>query len=331
MPPPMPGAGPLNLITDIDGLLVGQAHDEMLRSGVTVLTADQPFTAGVHVMGGAPGTRETELLAPDRLVQQVDALVLSGGSAFGLDAAAGVMDGLRGQGRGLPVGDIRVPIVPAAILFDLANGGAKDWRVSPYPDLGRAALEARGRVFDLGSAGAGFGATTARLKGGIGSASWVTGHGVMLGALVAVNPVGCVTTGEGPQFWAAPFEQGTEFGGRGVSSAPVQLPMLTKIDRQATTLAIVATDATLDQAQLTRLAIAAHGGIARAILPSHTPFDGDLIFAVSTGSGAPVDQMKAGELGHAAACCLSRAVARAVFEARALPGDLLPSWASLYA
>ncbi|TVR45439.1 MAG: peptidase T4, partial [Rhodobacteraceae bacterium] len=153
-----PRPGPRNLITDIAGLRVGHAHDAELRSGVSVLLGAGPLRAGVHVMGGAPGTRETDLLAPDRLVQEVDALVLAGGSAFGLDAASGVMAGLRAMGRGFAVGGTRVPIVPAAILFDLANGGNKDWRDSPYPAMGGAALRAADADFALGSHGAGYGA-----------------------------------------------------------------------------------------------------------------------------------------------------------------------------
>ena len=320
--------GPRNLITDVAGLRVGNAHDAALRSGVTVLCADQPLRAGVHVMGGAPGTRETELLASDRLVQEVDALVLSGGSAFGLDAASGVMDGLRALGRGFAVGDMRVPIVPAAILFDLGNGGAKDWVRNPYSALGLAALENAAPEFALGSAGAGFGATTARLKGGLGSASWVLEGGITVGAVAAVNPVGCVTMGQGPQFWAAPFEEGAEFGSCGMGRAGPVLP--TKLSREATTLAIVATDAALDQAQLTRMAIAAHDGIARAIVPSHTPFDGDLVFAVSTATRPVADAAALLEIGHAAATCLSRAIARGVYEAATLPGDMLPSWQSRF-
>ena len=316
--------GKRNLITDVTGLQVGHAQDEELRSGVTVLTAQQPLRAGVHVMGGAPGTRETESLAPDRLVQEVDALVLSGGSAFGLDAASGVMDGLRAAGRGFDIGGLRVPIAPAAILFDLANGGAKDWVKNPYAGLGRAAFQAAAEDFALGSAGAGFGATTARLKGGLGSASCVLEGGVTVAALVAANPVGCVTMGQGPHFWAAPFEIGAEFGGFGPGQAE-RVPV-TKLAREATTLGIVATDAALDQAQLTRMAIAAHDGIARAIVPAHTPFDGDLVFAVSTAAGPAPDAVALLEIGHAAACCLARAIARGVYEARSFPGDLLPSW-----
>ena len=193
--------GPLNLITDVEGLRVGNAQEARLKSGVTVLTGDAPFACGVHVMGGAPGTRETDLLAPDRLVQAVDALVLSGGSAFGLGAAEGVMAGLRAAGRGFAVGTARVPIVPAAILFDLLNGGDKGWGDSPYPALGRQAYETAGTRFSLGSAGAGAGAATARWKGGLGSASAVLEDGATVGALVAVNALGSVTAPSG-QFWA---------------------------------------------------------------------------------------------------------------------------------
>ncbi|SDE33189.1 P1 family peptidase [Limimaricola pyoseonensis] len=318
--------GPRNLITDIAGLRVGQAHDVRLRSGVTVLTGDAPFSAGVSVMGGAPGTRETELLAPDRIAGGgVDALVLSGGSAFGLDAASGVTAGLRAMGRGFEAAGHRVPIVPAAILFDLANGGDKGWDDSPYPALGRAALEAAGAEFALGSHGAGFGATTARLRGGVGSASMVLESGHVVGALVAVNAVGCATAG-GAQFWAAPWEIGAEFGGRGpVAEAG---PPFTKLDAAPgtnTTIAIVATDAALDRGQCHRMAVAAQDGMARALVPAHTPLDGDLVFSAATGAKPLADPLgDALGLGHAAACCLARAIARAVFEAA--PGGPLPCW-----
>ena len=196
--------GPRNLITDVAGLRVGNAQDGRLRSGVTVLTADRPFVAAVGWMGGAPGTRETDLLSPDRLVQEVDALVLSGGSAFGLAACDGVMAGLAAAGRGFAVGPARVPIVPGAILFDLLNGGDKGWPANPYPALGRAALEAAGPGFALGRAGAGFGATTGRGPGGLGSASAVLSSGLTVGALVAVNALGSARVGEGRWDWAAP-------------------------------------------------------------------------------------------------------------------------------
>lgn len=320
--------GPRNLITDVAKLRVGQAEDHRLRSGVTVLTADAQFTAGVHVMGGAPGTRETDLLSPDRAVQQVDALVLSGGSAFGLDAASGVAEGLRAMGRGFAVGGARVPIVPAAILFDLLNGGDHGWSENPYRALGRAALAAAGETFEIGTAGAGTGATTVTLKGGIGSASAVLPTGETVGALVAVNALGSATVGEGPHFWAAPFEIGHEFGGLGPAPRyPDPMAAPTKLAQHAnTTIGIVATDAALSQAQCTRLAVAAHDGLARALLPSHTLMDGDAIFAVATGGQDAPDPARQVALGHAAACTMARAVARAVFAARPMAGDLVPTW-----
>ncbi|GGE37629.1 peptidase T4 [Primorskyibacter flagellatus] len=325
--------GARNLITDVPGLRVGNATDPLVKTGATVMVADAPFTAGVHVMGGAPGTRETDLLAPDKTVEQVDALVLSGGSAFGLDAASGVADGLRGMGRGYDAGGIRVPIVPAAILFDLRNGGDKDWAENPYRDLGRAALDAAAERFGIGTEGAGTGANTAGLKGGLGSASVVLPSGVTVGALVAVNAIGSAVVGEGPEFWAAPFEVGEEFGGRGLPTVwPDPHVAVTKLGtHRHTTIGIVATDAALSQAQCTRLAVAAHDGYARALVPSHTPHDGDLIFAAATGAHV-LDQPALDTLviGHAAAVCVSRAIARAVFAATPAPGDPFPTWAQRF-
>ncbi|CTQ34280.1 P1 family peptidase [Jannaschia rubra] len=316
--------GALNLITDIAGLRVGNADDAKVRSGATVLLGDAPFVAGVHVMGGAPGTRETDLLAPDKTVQEVDALVLSGGSAFGLDAASGVADGLRAMGRGFAVGDQRVPIVPGAILFDLLNGGDKGWDRNPYGALGRAALDDAGRQFPLGSVGAGFGATTMDLAGGLGSASVVLDCGITVGALVAVNALGCVCD-DGGRFHSAPYEMDAEFGGRGPARLdPAWEPYGDRRQGQSTTIAIVATDAVLTQAQATRLAVAAHDGMARAIVPSHTPMDGDLVFAAATGTRALPDPVwDALRLGHAASACLSRAIARGVYAA---DGGILPAW-----
>lgn len=326
--------GMTNLITDVAGLYVGHARDDALRSGVTVLTADAPFACGVKVMGGAPGTRETELLAPDKMVQAVDALVLSGGSAFGLAACDGVADGLRRMGRGFQIGPVRVPIVPGAIVFDLLNGGDKDWRENPYPALGGAALRAAATRFDLGSEGAGTGAMTHRWKGGVGSASAVLECGITVGALVVVNALGSVTVGEGGHFWAAPWEMNAEFGGLG--AAPAHLaghePALTKRLGEATTIAIIATDAAMDKAALTRLATAAHDGMARAIVPSHTPYDGDLVFAASTGARPlPDPALTPFQLGHAAACVLARAIARGVYAARPYPNDLQRCWSQDWA
>jgi len=325
--------GARNLITDVPGLRVGNASNGVIRTGVTVLAGDGPFTAGVHVMGGAPGTRETDLLSPDKTVQEVDALVLSGGSAFGLDAASGVVDRLRAAGRGYAAGPFRVPIVPAAILFDLANGGAKDWEENPYAALGRRAYDALAEEFGLGTEGAGTGGLTAGLKGGLGSASVVLPSGHTVGALVAVNALGTATVDGSEHFWAAPFELGDEFGGRGVATAwPDPHFAMTKANaRRNTTIGIVATDAALTQAQCTRLATAAHDGFARALVPSHTPHDGDLIFAAATGA-RPMETPAADTLilGHAAAICMARAVARGVHAARSEPGDVFPAWSALH-
>ncbi|TRW96035.1 P1 family peptidase [Paracoccus sp. M683] len=327
--------GPFNLITDVAGFRVGNAQDQVLRSGVTVLTADAPFGAAVHVMGGAPGTRETDLLAPDKLVQGVDALVLSGGSAFGLAACDGVMAALHAAGRGFAIGPVRVPIVPGAIVFDLLNGGDKDWQDNPYPALGRQAFGAAGTDFAIGSAGAGLGAMTARLKGGLGSASAVLEAGYTIGALVVVNALGSANVGEGPHFWAAPWEMGSEFGGLGLPPTgfpATDEPRPGKRLGEATTIAIVATDAALDKPALQRLATAAHDGMARALVPSHTPFDGDLVFAASSGA-VPLRDPDADPflLGHAAAGVLARAIARGVHAARPAPGDLQPCWQAVTA
>jgi L-aminopeptidase/D-esterase-like protein len=321
--------GPRNLITDVEGLRVGNATDHLVRTGCTVLTGDAPFTASVHVMGGAPGTRETDLLAPDRLVQAVDALVLSGGSAFGLDACSGVADGLRASGRGFQVGDQRVPIVPGAILFDLLNGGDKAWAQNPYAALGAKALAAAGQEFQIGTAGAGYGAMTGLWKGGLGSASAVLPSGLTVGALVAVNALGSVTVGDGPQFWAAPWEEGAEFGGLGPATAfpPAESPLPRKRVGEATTIAIVATDARLSKAEAQRMAVAAHDGMARAILPSHSLLDGDLVFAAATGKRVMTDPVTDSfQIGHAASICLARAIARAVWLAEPMAGDLQPAW-----
>lgn len=323
-----------NLITDVAGILVGNSEDAGVKSGVTVVLCEDAAVASVHVMGGAPGTRETDLLAPEQSARAVDALVLSGGSAFGLAAADGVMAGLAALGRGVAVGTARVPIVPAAILFDLLNGGDKAWGPdSPYRALGRAALADAAVEFAIGTAGAGTGATTANLKGGLGSASARLAGGGMVGALVAVNAVGQATIGSGPHFWSAPFEIDGEFGALGFPPSMPADAVTLRHKAQArpqsgalenTTIAVVATDLKLTKSEAKRVAVMAHDGFARAIWPSHTPIDGDLIFAVSTGrSTAPVDLI---ELGSAAAAVIARAIARGVYAARPASGDLLPAW-----
>src|SRR5262252_8021629 len=205
-----------NLITDVSGVRVGHAGDAKLGSGVTAIVFDVPAVGSIDVRGGGPGTRETALLDPAQTVEGIDAIALSGGSAFGLDAASGVQAYLREQGRGFAVREARVPIVPGAILFDLLSGGDKDWgRYPPYRELGYAAAAAAGCDFALGSVGAGLGATTVNLKGGLGSASTVTSGGHVVGALAGVNAAGSVVVGDGPWFWAAPWEHDNECGGRG--------------------------------------------------------------------------------------------------------------------
>ncbi len=348
--------GARNLITDVPGLQVGNAHDTELKSGVTVLSAQQPFVASVDVMGGAPGSRDIELLAPDKLVEHVDALVLSGGSAFGLDAASGVSSALRRDQRGFTVGPVQVPIVPCAIIFDLINGGNHQWIDNPYSGLGNTAYGQLRKDFAIGSAGAGIGATTARLKGGLGSASLLLPDGVVVGALVVANPHGHVCVPGSQNFWAAPFEINDEFGGLGVADTydALSLPVNNKFQAYAqmygdpaegaqgsdtagssaglnTTIAIVATNANLTKAQLKRMAVAAQDGMSRAIVPSHTPFDGDLVFAVSTQDQAMSDPSNDVMLiGHAASVCLSRAIARGIYHANSVEGDTLPSWQQLY-
>ncbi len=319
--------GTRNLITDVPGILVGNAQDTEIKTGTTVVTSDKPFTAAVHVMGGAPGTRETDLLTPENLVEQVDALVLSGGSALGLEAASGVSDGLRAADRGYEIRGQRIPIVPAAIILDLGWGGKDDWEGNPWHGLGRAALADAGQDFPLGTIGAGTGATTAGLKGGLGSASVALHSGATVGALAIANPVGQVTIGDGPQFWAAPFEVGEEFGGQGMAPAPERLRSTKVEPGGATVIAVVATDLDLTKPQAKRLAVMAHDGIARAVVPSHTPFDGDLVFAASTGRiKSKTPDLDLISIGHAAATCLARAIARAVYEATPAPNDPFPTW-----
>jgi len=265
-------------------------------------------------------------------VEGVDAIVLSGGSAFGLDASGGVMALLREQGTGIAVGPAIVPIVSQAIVFDLLNGGNKSWGAqSPYLALGREAAEAAlPGAFTLGTVGGGYGATTVNLKGGLGSASGRTRSGAMVGAIVVVNAVGSAVVGNGPHFWAAPFEQNREFGGAGIASSISASDLALRMKGGAppsTTIALVATDVTLTKAQAKRLAIMADDGMARALRPSHAPMDGDTVFAVATQRGPAVDPVELAELGHVAADCLSRAIARGVYEATALPfAGALPAW-----
>jgi L-aminopeptidase/D-esterase-like protein len=335
--------GPRNLITDVAGLAVGHAEDHRLKSGVTALVCDRLTTASMQVLGGAPGTRDTELLDPHNTVQGVDAVFLSGGSAFGIDAGSGIQAALREAGRGFAVGPARVPIVPGVILFDLLNGGDKSWgRYPPYRELGYAAAANTGLDFALGSHGAGTGATTAGLKGGLGSASVCLSDGAMIGALVAVNALGSVTLGSSRHFRAAAFECDGEFGGFGlpnplpsdISEIVTKMgpgPQPTATDGVNTTIAVIATDAVLSKAECRRLAVSAHDGFAQAIWPSHTPMDGDIVFALATGtSGKAPDPLGFIELCAAASACMARAIARGVYHASPAAGDLLPTYSQRF-
>ncbi|MDX2235918.1 MAG: P1 family peptidase [Hyphomonadaceae bacterium] len=331
---PVPGApvfcapGPRNAITDVAGLRVGSAEDGGVRTGVTVVLPDARAVAAVDVRGGGPGTRETDALAADTLVDAVDALVLSGGSVYGLGAADAVAARLGAAGRGYRVapGVKPAPIVPAAILFDLSNGGDKDWgETPPYARLGAEALAAASADVRQGSFGAGAGARAGALKGGQGAASLVLGDGSVVGALAAVNSWGSVVMPGSNAFWAWPFEIGEEFGAvrppaRAVSPLDWGLAKANPAPRANTTIAVVATDVALTPAQARRVAIMAQDGLARAIRPVHAPFDGDVVFVLSTARRA-LPEPVAGHvamLGAVAADVLARAVARGVHAARPL-------------
>ncbi len=324
-----------NRLTDISGVRVGHADDRKLASGTTAIVFDEPAVAAIDVRGGGPGTREGILLDLANTVERIDAIALSGGSAFGLEAGGGVQAYLAEQGRGFAVGGARVPIVPGAIVFDLLNGGDKNWgRFAPYRELGYAAAAAATTDFSLGSVGAGLGATTANLKGGIGSASASTSDGTKVAALAVVNAIGSVIMGAGPHFWAAPFERDHEFGGRGwpAASGPDITDIRLKGGRMATpiestTLAVVVTDAILTKAQAKRLAMIAQTGFARAIYPVHSPLDGDVVFAAATGAKSIDPLAGLTELGAIAANVVARAIARGVYEATSLPfAGALPDW-----
>jgi L-aminopeptidase/D-esterase-like protein len=326
--------GPRNLITDVPGLAVGHATDERVRSGVTVLLGDTAWTAGVDVRGGGPGTRETEALDPANLVGRAHAIVLAGGSVFGLAAADGVASALSARDVGLHLRENSpaIPIVPAAVLHDLGNGGDKLWGVDPpYRTLGMQALDGAGAEFALGSVGAGRGAMAGLERGGIGSASIDLQNGLVVGALVAVNSVGSALMPDGRTFWAWAFELNAEFGGSKTAikkmdvSEPApdesRLRALGRLQSGAnTTLVVVACSADLTTVECKRVAIMAHDGVARAIRPAHTPFDGDTVFALASGAVAlgadPRRAAHVGRIGSAAADCTARAIARAVYHAR---------------
>ncbi|MDH3665394.1 MAG: P1 family peptidase [Paracoccaceae bacterium] len=318
----MPEAGPKNSITDVPGILVGNAEDAGLVTGVTAVVAEAPAVAACAVAGGAPGTRGTTVLDPASVMTHVDAVVMSGGSAFGLDAPGGALDWLRQSGRGFPIGGINVPIVPGAIIFDLLTGGPKDWDHPPWFDLGRQATANAGSDFALGNAGAGIGATAGALKGGLGAAS-VIDDALVVGAVVVVNSLGSVVMPGTHCFWAWPFERNREFGGAPPPhEAPADpAPAAEGQPGANTTLAVVATNAALDRDDARRVALMAQDGFARAIRPVHTPLDGDTVFVLATGAVPVTDKTASiARIGSHAADCVARAVARGVYEATPLAG-----------
>ncbi|MZR29344.1 P1 family peptidase [Sneathiella litorea] len=324
--------GTRNLITDVEGIKIGNAEDPGAMSGVTVVVPDNAAVGGVDVRGGGPGTRETEALNPDCMVERVDAIVLSGGSVYGLEAASGAVMALAKQGRGFEAKGIHVPIVPAAILFDLANSGNKNWGdMPPYRQLGIDATENAGEDFPLGNVGAGYGAAAGKMKGGLGSASLVSDDGIQVGAVFAVNPVGSVIMPGTRHFWAWPFEQGEEFGGFGApefkKDMPLDMPVESRL-AENTTIGVIATNITLTKSEAKRVAIMAHDGLARSIRPVHTPFDGDSIFVLSTEKEELAGPRPLGvaRIGAMAADCVARSIARGVYNAKSLGG--LPGFMS---
>jgi len=289
-------SGKNDSFTDVPGLKVGQAHNVNVCTGVTAIIPDEPVAMGVDVRGGGPGTRETEALDPTCLVDQVHGLVLSGGSVFGLAAADAVTAGLSQQGIGLPFGPRPVPVVPSAILFDLKNGGNKEWGANPpYYKLGAEALSAASCTVEQGPIGAGYGARAGAQHGGVGCASLQTEDGLIVSSLIVVNSFGSVIT-----------DTQSEHG-------VVTMPKVGFIGTN-TTIGVVATNARLDKAACKRLAIMAQDGLARTIRPIHTPFDGDTLFALSTGE-QPLTQelaLSLTVLGTLAADCVARAVEKAI-------------------
>ena len=319
----MQTTGKHNGLTDIPGIWVGSYTDVTAASGTTVIMCPDGAVGGVDVRGAAPGTRETDLLAPENLVEQVNAICLSGGSVYGLAAADGVVRHLESRSLGFPVGGTHVaPIVPAAVLFDLGRG--QQFKPPVDADWGTQACRAAGKgAIQTGCVGAGTGALSGGLKGGLGTASQVMATGILVGALAAVNSLGSTLNPSTGNFWEARLAIGKEFAGR--LRKPVVLPdPPPPAAGQNTTLAVVATDAVLNKTQAKKIAMMAHDGMARAIRPAHTMFDGDIVFCLSTGRRplpeaagffpAPAAQAL-NELGHAAADCLARAIMDAILAA----------------
>lgn len=317
----MPAPGPLNTICDVPGLSVGNAEDPDLTTGVTVIVPDQPAVAAVDHRGGGIGARDTVLLGPGSTVQEIHAIALSGGSAYGLDAAGGVMHTMRAEGRGFQIGGEVVPIVPSAIIFDLLCGGPKTWDRPVWWELGRNAYAARSQNVLQGNVGAGMGATAGAMKGGLGSVSLVS-DAWTVGVLSIANPVGEVLIPETDTFWAWMFERDSELGNQIPPSAPLRPtdpPGAAPLAN--TTLSVVATDVALTKDQAVRIAIMAQDGMAQAIRPVHSPYDGDTVFVMSTAQRhASLTPHDITALGTEAAECVARSIARGVYEATGLSG-----------
>jgi L-aminopeptidase/D-esterase-like protein len=325
-----------NLITDVPGVLVGNAADVGVGSGATTVIFEEPVVASSLVIGRASAGYDLGSQDLEATQDYVDAVVLSGGAVYGRDAAAGVRAWLREQGRGTAIRSVRVPIVWGASCSDLHNGGNKHWdRYSPYRELGYTAAGTAGAHFALGTTGGGYGATTFDLKGGLGSASVVTSSGFVVAALVVVNPIGSAVVAGGPHFWAAPFEEDNEFGGLRFPpriNTKQSRPQWKPGPDLGSTLAVVATDATLDKEGCRKMAVSAYGGLAKAMTLAHALMDGDTVFAAATARKPLVNPMTdIIELCAASSSCLARAVARGVYEATALPYPNSPvSWRDVF-
>lgn len=326
--------GPRNTITDVPGIRVGQAEDRAMVTGTTVVLAERAAVAAVTVTGGAPGASGTAILHPASVMTKVDAVALSGGSSFGLEATGGASDWLRHEGRGFSMGTARVPIVPGAIIFDLLTGPEPAWDRPPWWALGRTATERAagegGLEVALGNAGAGLGARAGNIKGGTGTASACTAA-LTVGALTVANPVGRVLIPGSRAFWAHPFERDGEFGAVAPPPTPVadlDYPFEDFSAGENTSLAVVATDLALDRDQCLRVAVMAQDGLARAIRPVHSPLDGDTIFVLATGARPLANPIaETARAGMLAADCVARAIARGVYEAESIAG--VPAWRDL--
>lgn len=323
--------GPTNSLGDVEGLSIGCAEDASALTGVTVIVPDVHAVCAAEILGGGPGTRETDALASKNLVDAVDAVVLSGGSVYGLGAADGVAAAMGAEGRGFALIDLpgvpRSPVIPAAILYDLANGGNKAWGDEPpYAALGKRAYAARSRTVPLGNAGAGLGAKAGALKGGQGSASIVTSDGFTIAALACVNSWGSTTLPNSRAFWAHAFEIDGEFGGvkpdanSAIDTEDWGGAKFTATPRTNTTIACIAVDADLTPSETKRVAQMAGAGLARAIRPVFAPFDGDIVFALATAQRETPQPrpLSVARLGAAAADCLARAIARGVYAAETI-------------